>query len=78
MCQTTASQVYFFLTNEERDINKEIKMVELSGGEEAKLLGQIVFDDVLKEQRKHRFSVNKMDFDFNRRCDNYPIGNQKR
>ena len=68
---------YFFLTNEERDINKEIKTVELSGGEEAKLLGQIIFDDVLKEQRKHRFSVNKMDFDFNRRCDNYPIGNQK-
>jgi hypothetical protein len=68
---------YFFLTNEERDINKEIKTVELSGGEEAKLLGQIIFDDVLKEQRKHRFSVNKMDFDFNRRCDQYPIGNQK-
>ena len=32
---------------------------------------------MLKEQRKHRFSVNKMDFDFNRRCDQYPIGNQK-
>jgi len=68
---------YFFLTNEERDINKEIKTVELSDGEEAKLLGQIIFDDVLKEQRKHRFSVNKMDFDFNRRCDQFPIGNQK-
>ena len=24
---------YFFLTNEERDINKEIKQVDLSGGE---------------------------------------------
>src|SRR5262249_22585411 len=55
---------YFFLTNEERDINKEIKTVELSGGEEAKLLGQVIFDDVLKEQKKHRYSVNKMDFDF--------------
>jgi hypothetical protein len=68
---------YFFLTNEERDINKEIKAVELSGGEEAKLLGEIVFDDVLKGQRKHRFSANKMDFEFNRRCDGYPHGNQK-
>ena len=68
---------YFFLTNEERDINKEIKQVDLSSGEEAKLQGEIIFEDVLKGQRKHRFSVNKMDFDFNRRCDLFPIGNQK-
>jgi hypothetical protein len=68
---------YFFLTNEERDINKEIKQVDLSNGEEAKLQGDIIFDDVLKGQRKHRFSANKMDFDFNRRCDHFPIGNQK-
>lgn len=68
---------YFFLTNEERDINKEIKQVDLTGGEESKLEGEIIFEDVLKGQRKHRFSVNKMDFDFNRRCDLFPIGNQK-
>lgn len=68
---------YFFLTNEERDINKEIKQVDLSSGEEAKLQGEIIFEDVLKGQRKHRFSANKMDFDFNRRCDQFPIGNQK-
>lgn len=68
---------YFFLTNEERDINKEIKQVDLVGGEEAKLLGTVIFDDVLKEQRKHRFKANKMDFDFNRRCDQFPVGNQR-
>jgi hypothetical protein len=68
---------YFFLTNEERDINKEIKNVDLSNGEEAKLQGEIIFEEVLKGQRKHRFSANKMDFDFNRRCDQFPIGNQK-
>ncbi len=68
---------YFFLTNEERDINKEIKQVDLSNGEEAKLQGEIVFEDVLKGQRKHRFTANKMDFDFNRRCDLYPVGSQK-
>jgi hypothetical protein len=68
---------YFFLTNEERDINKEIKQVDLSSGEEAKLLGEIIFEDVLKGIRKHRFSANKMDFDFNRRCDLFPVGNQR-
>ncbi|QDV37586.1 BREX system P-loop protein BrxC [Tautonia plasticadhaerens] len=69
--------LYSFLTNEERDINKEIKLVELSGGAEAKLLGELVFDEVLRGQRKHRYSANKVDFDFNRRCDGHPIGNQK-
>jgi hypothetical protein len=50
-----SGDVFVFLTNEERDINKEIKAVEISGGEEAKLLGEIIFNDVLKEQRKFRY-----------------------
>ena len=51
-------------------------MSELSSAEEAKLLGDLVFDDVLKGQRKHRFSANKMDFSFNRICDEHPVGNR--
>ena len=69
--------IYLFLTNEERDITKEIKDVDIPSGEESKLLGEVVFEDLLKGQRKHRFSVNNMDFEFNRRCDLYPIGGQK-
>ena len=68
--------VYFFLTNEERDINREIKAVELGSGEEAKLLGELIFNDVLKEQRKYRYPANKMDFTFNRLCDQHPIGSR--
>ncbi len=67
---------YFFLTSEERDINREIKNVEVSSAEEAKLVGELIFDDVLKGQRKHRYSVNKMDFTFNRICDQHPVGNR--
>ena len=67
---------YFFLTNEERDINREIKSVELSSGVEAKLLGELIFDDILKSQRKHRYATNKMDFTFNRVCDQHPVGRQ--
>lgn len=67
---------YFFLTNEERDISRDIKNVDLTGGEEAKLLGELIFHDVLKDQRKHRYSANKMDFSFNRTCDLHPIGNR--
>ena len=72
-----SGDLYFFLTNEERDINKEIKQVDLSNGQETMLAGEIIFDNVLKGLRKHRFSANKMDFEFNRRCDQFPIGNQK-
>jgi hypothetical protein len=34
---------FFFLTNEERDISREIKDVDLSTAEEAKLLGELIF-----------------------------------
>ncbi len=65
---------YFFLTNEERDVNREVKNVDISGPEEAQLLGELIFEDVLKGQRKHRYSKNKMDFTFNRICDMHPVG----
>ena len=65
---------YYFLTNEERDISREIKQVDLGSGEEAKLLGELIFEDVLRGQRKHRYSVNKMDFSFARVCDGHPMG----
>ncbi len=71
-----AGDTYFFLTSEERDINREIKNVEIGSTEEAKLVGELAFDDLLKGQRKHRYLVNKMDFSFNRLCDLQPVGNR--
>jgi hypothetical protein len=69
-----SGDVYFFLTNEERDVSREIKGVDVSGAEEAKLLGELIFEDVLKGQRKHRYPPNKMDFTFARICDMHPVG----
>ena len=71
-----SGDTYFFLTSEERDINREIKNVAIGSAEEAKLLGELVFDDLLKGQRKHRYQVNKKDFSFNRLCDLHPVGNR--
>lgn len=65
---------FFFLTNEERDINREIKAEEITSGAEAKQLGELIFEDVLKGMRKYRYSANKMDFAFNRVCDQHPFG----
>ena len=65
---------FFFLTNEERDISREIKDVDLNSAEEAKFLGELVFEDVLKGIRKHRFPDNNKDFGINRLCDLHPHG----
>jgi len=67
---------FFFLTNEERDISREIKTVELTGAEEAKALGQFLFDGVLRGMRKFRFADNGNDFDLNLSCDMQPHGNR--
>ena len=65
---------FFFLTNEERDLSREIKDVDLNSAEEAKFLGELIFDDVFKSVRKHRFPDNNKDFGINRLCDLHPHG----
>ena len=38
---------FFFLTNEERDVSREIKEISLTGADEARELAKLVFDEVL-------------------------------
>jgi hypothetical protein len=61
--------LYFFLTNEEREVTREIKGVEISGAAETQLLGDIVFDSLLKGKTKYRYQPYKRDYPFNRICD---------
>lgn len=67
---------YFFLTNEERDISREIKDVDLGSGEETKLLGDIIFDEVLGSLRKYRYPENNKDFGVSRLIDLHPYGSR--
>lgn len=66
--------LYFFLTNEERDINKEIKAQDYSPGDRHRLLGEVIFEDVLRDLRKYRYPVNGKDFDLSRLVDLAPVG----
>ncbi|MDP6997056.1 MAG: BREX system P-loop protein BrxC [Candidatus Poribacteria bacterium] len=68
--------LYFFLTNEERDIGREIKNAVVPSGSEEQELGKILFEDILGDQRKHTYSLTNRDFSFNRLCDDYPVGQQ--
>lgn len=63
---------WFFLTNEERDVAREIGHVDVSAAEKARLLAEIVFDEILGNQIKVRLQGTKSDYEFNRLLDGAP------
>ncbi|MGI9283092.1 MAG: BREX system P-loop protein BrxC [Endozoicomonas sp.] len=65
---------YTFLTNEEQDVNREIKDVDLGPGEDTGKLSEILFSEVLEDVRKFRHPVTGKDFTINRTCDGIPYG----
>ncbi len=69
-----SGDLYFFLTNEEREVNREIKSTELVPGEEAQVIGEVLFSDILKDKNKHRFQANQRDYAFQRICDGKVFG----
>ena len=68
--------LYFFLTNEERDIGREIKSQAVPSGAEERELGKLLFEDILGDIRRHTYSLTGRDFSFTRLCDDHPVGNR--
>lgn len=66
--------LYYFLTNEEREVSREIKSINIPSGSETQLLGDLVFEEILKNKSKHRYLPFKRDYAFNRFCDRKPWG----
>ena len=64
--------LWFFLTNEERDVAREIGHVEIASSEKSRLLSELVFDDLLSGQTKVRHRDTKADYEFNRLLDGAP------
>jgi hypothetical protein len=60
--------IYEFLTDDEKDIETEIKETDIDETAISELLGQIVFDDIIQDP-KLRFEENKQDYPFTRRLD---------
>lgn len=65
--------VYEFLTDAEKDIEVEIKATEVDESEVAKLLGEVLFDDVLRSH-KIRYEGNGQDYVYARKLDDHLIG----
>ncbi|MGL4874346.1 MAG: BREX system P-loop protein BrxC [Clostridium sp.] len=70
---------YIFLTNDEQDVNKEIKNMSVDNGEIIQKVSEIIFDDIYGESkfnysRKYIFNFNKVVDDRTRGPQNNEIG----
>jgi len=66
------SDEYVFLTNEEKEIENEIRHTDIEASEETRALSNLIFDDILSRQTKYRYPINKQDYDFSRFCNGHP------
>lgn len=63
---------FVFLTNEEKEIENEIRHTDIEGAEVTNKLSEIIFDEVLRRQNKYRYPENKQDFPIARYCNGHP------
>lgn len=68
---------YAYLTNEEQDIEKEIKNVEVDGSEVSDRLFQLLHLHVMKQQSKFRYSKTSQDFPLGYMLDDVAKGQPK-
>jgi hypothetical protein len=64
--------VYLFLTNEEVEIQNEIKRTQVEPSEYTNKLAKIMLGDVITSGSKYRYPLNGQDFDISRFCDGVP------
>ncbi|MGF1905126.1 BREX system P-loop protein BrxC [Aliivibrio salmonicida] len=64
---------YIFLTNEEKEIEKEIQNTEIESSDETAELSKILFEEILKTNNNYRYSENKQDFPVSRFCNGQPF-----
>ncbi|MBN2389302.1 MAG: BREX system P-loop protein BrxC, partial [Anaerolineae bacterium] len=66
---------YEYLTDEEKDIEQEIKNTEVETTDVADELGKLIFDHVIKD-RKIRYDANGQDYAFARKLDDRLLGRE--
>lgn len=63
---------FIFFTNEEKEIENEVRQTEIEMSEVSHKLSSIVFDGILKGNRAYRYPINKQDFAVSRFCNGHP------
>lgn len=64
---------YVFLTNEEKEVEQEIKHTQVEATEENRQLARLVFEEVMGNRRQYRYPVNKQDYPLTRFCNGHSI-----
>jgi len=67
---------YEFLTDDEKDIEVEIKNTDIDDQGITTLLKEILFDEIIKDN-KIRYIANKQDYDFSSKIDGTILGREK-
>ncbi len=68
-------ELYDYLTDEEKDVEQEIKNTEVESADVASELEKIIFDHIIK-QRKIRYDENGQDYPFTRKLDERLFGRE--
>ena len=63
---------FIFLTNEEKEIENEIRHTDVEPSALSHKLSGIIFDDVLQRKAVYRYPFNKQDFRVSRFCNGHP------
>ncbi len=68
--------IYEYLTNDEKDIENEIKSTEIDAGAVAKELEKILFDEIIGDA-KVKYESNNQVYEFGKKLDDRVIGREK-
>lgn len=68
--------IYEFLTDDEKDIESEIKNTDIDNQSVTQLLNEIIFDSIIGEG-KIKFLDNKQDYEFTKRIDGVILGRER-
>ncbi|MDB4655544.1 BREX system P-loop protein BrxC [Flavobacteriales bacterium] len=68
--------VYEFLTDDEKDVEQEIKATDIDDQAITQLLKEIFFDEIIRDN-KIKFLDNKQDYDFTSKIDGSMLGREK-
>lgn len=74
--QRTAGDLYEYLTNQEKDVENEIKNTEVNPTASGELLAEYLFDEILRDS-KIKLDSNNQPYEFGKKLDDNIIGREK-
>jgi hypothetical protein len=74
--QRTAGDMYEYLTNQEKDVENEIKNTEIDSNAPSELLVTYLFDEIIRDS-KVKLDTNNQPYEFGRKLDDILIGREK-